>query len=178
MTGKTDDSTDETNSDPIKLLSIGTFLCMYDIGSDILYTINCIKCATEGCIAKEQSNIAIYVILLTIVYLSVSIYGFVIYWSYYFQQKPAVEAKEKIMRNENVMAVVIQCLFTIFKSVNIWTILALVGKIASFIYCAYGLKKKNQEFKKIDIAFPILIILWTILVLVLGGFDTSCDCPF
>eukprot|EP01083_Nonionella_stella_P088789 247684_1 len=175
------DTTEETNTsdvaDPPKLMSIGSCLSIYDIICDALYVINCIECATVGCIAENQSDIAVYVILLSVVYLCVSVYGFGIYWFYYFTKKSALEVKEKIMRNENVMSISIQCLFTIFKSVNIWTILSLTGKILSFLWCAYNLKKKNYKFKKSDIIFPILVILWTIFVLILGGFETHCDCP-
>eukprot|EP01083_Nonionella_stella_P088790 247686_1 len=163
--------------DPPKLMSIGSCLSIFDAVCDALYVANCIECATVGCIAENQSDIAVYVILLSVVYLCVSVYGFGIWWFYYFTKKSAVEVKDKIMRYENVMSVSIQCFFTIFKSVNIWTILSLTGKILSFLWNAYYLNKNNYQFKKSAIIFPILVILWTAFVLILTGFETRCDCP-
>ena len=108
----------------------------------------------------------------------VSLFGLGVYVKYWVTQKPAVGAKRIIMEYENVMSTVIQCILLIFKSVNIWTVIAFLGKILSFCYCAYGLKKANEPFRKEDVIFPILVVLFTIIVLAVGGFETECDCPF
>ena len=58
----------ESNGEPIEFYSLGTALCIYDIGGDALYTLNCLECSTTGCIAKNQPNVAGGVQVLAVVY--------------------------------------------------------------------------------------------------------------